>query len=324
MALFGGRSYRPGKRSSSSSSCVSTASLIMFLGFCVLGVWVMTSSSVVPSEILRNWSRDDGKSSSSPRSELLVEDATSDLESRNDAVSFEENSVVEAIEEKVQLVKEEPEQKQTEVPEELEENQTVTDQEDDKKQIEVSLESEEQKTLIEKVDDKKQTKAEGEKKQTKVEGEKKQIKAEGDDDNKLESVTDKNSEIEHKVVESEVKQEEQPSSATDKDNSDSKGQSGEVVIIAAQNWELCNVTADTDYIPCLDNEKGLKSVRNTGHYEHRERHCPAEGPKCLVPLPKGYKPSIEWPRSRDEVILSVMLSLTLSCFLRSNIVFIFT
>lgn len=308
MALFGGRSHRPGKRSSSSSSCVSMVSLVMFLGFCVLVVWVMTSSSVVPSEILRNWSRDDGKTSSSPRSELLVEDATSDSESSNDAVSFEDNSVGGAIDEKVQLVKEvtdggggeedqeqKQKQKQSEVPEESEKNQTVTEKEDDKKQNEVSLESEEQQTVNEK---------EGEKNLTKEEGEKKQTKTEGDDDNKLESVTDKNSEIQHKVVESEseVKHEEQPSSTTNKYNSDSKGQSGKVELIAAQNWELCNVTADTDYIPCLDNEKGLKSVRNTGHYEHRERHCPAEGPKCLVPLPKGYKPSIEWPRSRDEVI----------------------
>ncbi|KAF9623126.1 hypothetical protein IFM89_037642 [Coptis chinensis] len=66
-------------------------------------------------------------------------------------------------------------------------------------------------------------------------------------------------------------------------------------------WVLCNVTAGADYIPCLDNEEALKRIHNTGHYEHRERHCPDEGPSCLVPVPDGYKRSIEWPTSRDKI-----------------------
>ncbi|KAF5181665.1 S-adenosyl-l-methionine-dependent methyltransferases superfamily protein [Thalictrum thalictroides] len=66
-------------------------------------------------------------------------------------------------------------------------------------------------------------------------------------------------------------------------------------------WELCNVTAGADYIPCLDNEEALKHIHNTGHYEHRERHCPREGPNCLVPIPEGYKKSMEWPTSREKI-----------------------
>ncbi|KAI4327662.1 hypothetical protein L6164_020097 [Bauhinia variegata] len=68
-------------------------------------------------------------------------------------------------------------------------------------------------------------------------------------------------------------------------------------------WLLCNVTADTDYIPCLDNQKAIKQLRTTRHFEHRERHCPPleEAPTCLVPLPKGYKTPIEWPSSRDKI-----------------------
>lgn len=71
--------------------------------------------------------------------------------------------------------------------------------------------------------------------------------------------------------------------------------------IYGYTWELCNVSAGADYIPCLDNEKFLKKLHTTGHYEHRERHCPEEGPSCLVPLPVGYKQSIEWPQSRDKI-----------------------
>ncbi|XP_062102507.1 probable methyltransferase PMT27 [Humulus lupulus] len=66
-------------------------------------------------------------------------------------------------------------------------------------------------------------------------------------------------------------------------------------------WQLCNVTAGPDYIPCLDNEKAVKKLRSTRHFEHRERHCPEEGPMCLVPVPEGYKRSIEWPTSRDKI-----------------------
>ncbi|XP_021908319.1 probable methyltransferase PMT27 [Carica papaya] len=66
-------------------------------------------------------------------------------------------------------------------------------------------------------------------------------------------------------------------------------------------WRLCNVTAGPDYIPCLDNVKALRLLKTTGHFEHRERHCPEDPPTCLVPLPEGYKWSIQWPKSRDKI-----------------------
>ncbi|KAG0554549.1 hypothetical protein KC19_12G099500 [Ceratodon purpureus] len=67
-------------------------------------------------------------------------------------------------------------------------------------------------------------------------------------------------------------------------------------------WKLCNWSGAQDYIPCLDNKKWLSIHRQRKHYEHRERHCPTreELPKCLVPLPPGYKAHIKWPESRSE------------------------
>ncbi|KAF0903696.1 hypothetical protein E2562_029068 [Oryza meyeriana var. granulata] len=64
-----------------------------------------------------------------------------------------------------------------------------------------------------------------------------------------------------------------------------------------------SATAGPDYIPCLDNEKAIKKLRpeNYRRYEHRERHCPDEGPMCLVPLPAGYRRPVEWPKSRDRI-----------------------
>ncbi|KAJ4897312.1 putative methyltransferase PMT26 [Raphanus sativus] len=66
-------------------------------------------------------------------------------------------------------------------------------------------------------------------------------------------------------------------------------------------WTLCNTTAGPDYIPCLDNVQAIKSLKDTKHYEHRERHCPDSPPTCLVPLPEGYKRPIEWPKSREKI-----------------------
>ena len=68
-------------------------------------------------------------------------------------------------------------------------------------------------------------------------------------------------------------------------------------------WRLCQWDGAQDYIPCLDNKKWLTIHRRRKHYEHRERHCPTpeEMPKCLVPLPPGYRAHIKWPDSRSEV-----------------------
>ncbi|XP_029127616.1 probable methyltransferase PMT27 [Cajanus cajan] len=80
-----------------------------------------------------------------------------------------------------------------------------------------------------------------------------------------------------------------------------KGESNTVDKLEDHTWLLCNNTAGADYIPCLDNEKAIKLLRSTKHYEHRERHCPEDPPTCLVPIPSGYKTPIEWPSSRDKI-----------------------
>ncbi|PNX73477.1 putative methyltransferase PMT27-like protein, partial [Trifolium pratense] len=85
-------------------------------------------------------------------------------------------------------------------------------------------------------------------------------------------------------------------------NNESGSSSSGVVDQEGQDlkWSICNVTAGADYIPCLDNEKYLKTSHRK-HYEHRERHCPEDAPTCLVSLPKGYKTHVPWPGSRDKI-----------------------
>ncbi|KAI9164804.1 hypothetical protein LWI28_002393 [Acer negundo] len=89
----------------------------------------------------------------------------------------------------------------------------------------------------------------------------------------------------------------QSASEKERREDESKGKES----IYGYSWHLCNESTGPDFIPCLDNEKALRKLRTTLHYEHRERHCPEEGPTCLVPLPEGYKKPIKWPHSRDKI-----------------------
>ncbi|KAH7443842.1 hypothetical protein KP509_02G052800 [Ceratopteris richardii] len=75
--------------------------------------------------------------------------------------------------------------------------------------------------------------------------------------------------------------------------------------VPVYKWEKCGWDSAMDYIPCLDNKEAIKRLPSRRRFQHRERHCPAADrfPMCLVPLPKGYKVPIRWPRSRSEIWL---------------------
>ncbi|KAJ8443939.1 hypothetical protein Cgig2_032763 [Carnegiea gigantea] len=68
-------------------------------------------------------------------------------------------------------------------------------------------------------------------------------------------------------------------------------------------WKVCEGPVAVDYIPCLDNFKAMKKLKKNlkKHMAHRERHCPTPSPRCLVPLPRGYKLPILWPKSREMI-----------------------
>lgn len=115
-------------------------------------------------------------------------------------------------------------------------------------------------------------------------------------------------EREQSYVESEVVNDQIKSVSTEEAESQIVKESQEYSLNEDQNsyhWKLCNTTAGPDYIPCLDNWQAIRRLPSTKHYEHRERHCPGEVPTCLVPLPKGYRQSIEWPQSRNKVLLCI-------------------
>uniref|UniRef100_A0A2P2NFE7 Methyltransferase n=1 Tax=Rhizophora mucronata TaxID=61149 RepID=A0A2P2NFE7_RHIMU len=80
----------------------------------------------------------------------------------------------------------------------------------------------------------------------------------------------------------------------DSENKDSR--------VRVKRFELCPESM-REYIPCMDNVDAIKKLKSTERGEKFERHCPEQGKRlnCLVPPPKGYRPPIPWPRSRDEV-----------------------
>ncbi|KAL3834816.1 hypothetical protein ACJIZ3_009552 [Penstemon smallii] len=71
--------------------------------------------------------------------------------------------------------------------------------------------------------------------------------------------------------------------------------------VVGVDWELCKGPGAEDYIPCLDNWQAIKELTSRRHMEHRERHCPDPSPRCLVPMPQGYKVPVPWPKSRDMI-----------------------
>ncbi|CAK9134822.1 unnamed protein product [Ilex paraguariensis] len=75
--------------------------------------------------------------------------------------------------------------------------------------------------------------------------------------------------------------------------------------VSVKKFRLCRESM-REYIPCLDNVEAIKRLNSTEKGEKFERHCPEKGHglNCLVPPPKGYRPPIPWPRSRDEVWFS--------------------
>lgn len=87
-----------------------------------------------------------------------------------------------------------------------------------------------------------------------------------------------------------------------------EGESGVRVRVKVERYKVCDRRM-VDYIPCLDNAEVIERWRSSLRGERYERHCPEEGKglNCLVPMPKGYRIPILWPKSRDEVLFGLQL-----------------
>jgi hypothetical protein len=328
MAL--GKYSRVDGRRSSSGYC-STVTIVVFVALCLIGVWMMTSSSVVPEgngEVAQ-------ESKNEVKEQSEVREQVSDTDNSN-ARQFEDNpgdlpedatkgdSNVNS-EDNSNLV-EKQEEKSSEETKTEDEGKKTEDEGTNTENAELNSEATENNKDSGETSTKESDSNESQKKEESDESEKKS----GNSD----ETTDSN--IEEKVEQSDNKESDENSSEKNTDDNAKDQTSNEVYPSGAQsellkesttqtgsfstqaaesknekesqessktgyNWKVCNVTAGPDFIPCLDNLKAIRSLHSTKHYEHRERHCPEEPPTCLVSLPEGYKRSIEWPKSREKV-----------------------
>ncbi|KAL0449850.1 UNVERIFIED_CONTAM: putative methyltransferase PMT26 [Sesamum latifolium] len=352
MAL--GKYSRVDGRKSSSSYC-STVTVVVFVALCLVGVWMMTSSSVVPVQ--------NSDVSQENKNEVKTPVTESNAENSNDARNDESSKP--AVEDNGP--RDEGQQKQFEDSQgDLPEDATKVDNNVSTNQVEKNdkpegtennnADKQEEKPVEEKKDDVLEKKEDGPKDESenaaknKVDGEPQvenkesesgETKANNPDDNEKKSeensVKTDGEKGEAQVVE---KEENKKDEKTDQGPTEKKDNPPEVFPSGAQSellnestiqngsfstqatesknakevqgasqpqnqntysWKLCNTTAGPDYIPCLDNLEAIMKLRTTKHYEHRERHCPDNPPTCLVPMPEGYRRSIEWPTSREKI-----------------------
>ena len=334
---FGRGGKMDGRRpSSSSSSFCTTTTVVVFVALCLVGAWMMTSSTVFPLEISSN-KKPVVKQQPAPVNFGTSEDAASgntgegsgkfEDTDNNDTTVPEELSNNEAPEKEksTENMAEKPEEKEPEQPKEKERTKDMFDDANGKSEgwsDDVKNDGDRDKS-----EEKKDDEITNESGEEKPDGERKddqEEKSEGD------ATQEEQPQIEEKVEETGEKEQSSNSNEVFPDGAqsellkESNAQNGSFPTQAAESknekevqasskslgdetsysWKLCNSSVSMDYIPCLDNVKAIKKLRSTKHYEHRERHCPEEPPTCLVPLPEGYKRPIEWPKSRDKVIMS--------------------
>ncbi|KAF7834137.1 putative methyltransferase PMT26 [Senna tora] len=323
----------------SPSSYWSTVTIVVFVALCLVGVWMMTSSSVVPvqnaeenknevkeqSEVKKQVSdSNDGNPQQFEDSQgVFPDDATkgdsnvtskssSDVPEKQEEKSSEDtktgdgdpktedrNANTESIDSNSEATENNKGTKETSNKEKPEENSFIqkSDTDDNKKSVSVGSENNLDKTS--------ETKDSGieEKVEQTTNSESSESSSEKKTDDNVK--TPGSNEVFPSGAQSELLNESttqtgpwSTQAVESKNEKESQNLSNQPT---GSNWKLCNATAGPDFIPCLDNWEAIRSLRSTKHYEHRERHCPSESPTCLVPLPEGYKPSIEWPKSRDKI-----------------------
>ncbi|KAK7353717.1 hypothetical protein VNO80_19168 [Phaseolus coccineus] len=330
-----------------SSSWCSTVTVVVFVALCLVGVWMMTSSSVVPVH--------NGDEAQETKNEVkeqtdIKEEAAVEISNSNTR-QFEDNpgdlpedatkGDINVSSEDNPNLSEKQDEKSEENPVDRSSEDTKTD---DKSSEDTTTENEDKKTEDEgsnTENDSNSDSAENNKDsdETSTKDSDDNNKSDTDESEKQSDNSDETTDIriEEKVEESDNKESDENSSEKNTNDNTKEQSSNEVYPSGAQselqdetttetgswstqaaesksekesqesskptgyNWKVCNVSAGPDFIPCLDNWKAIRTLRSTKHYEHRERHCPEEPPTCVVPVPEGYKRSIEWPRSREKI-----------------------
>jgi SAM-dependent methyltransferase len=295
------RGPRNDTRKSSSSYC-SGITIVLFVAFCLVGVWMMTSATVVPVEFSLADSR-----RSENRDDKLPANSGPDLSegnSGNKPEEFKENPVQRTEEEPNRNKEEGGSNKDpTSVPGNGSEktSERINDErgyenngkDENFQKIEENFPDGSEEDF-EKMNDNQESENTEKEKKSQEAGQK--VKENLPDGAQAELLNETSTQTGSWLTQD-------TESKNEKEKIQNSNPNSLTILDKKFNhsWKLCNATAGADYIPCLDNVKVIKKLRSTKHYEHRERHCPELGPICLVPLPNGYKSPIKWPISRDKI-----------------------
>ncbi|XP_019464588.1 PREDICTED: probable methyltransferase PMT26 isoform X4 [Lupinus angustifolius] len=299
------------------SNYCSTVTIVVFLALCLVGVWIMTSSSSVPAkeDIVQETNNNE------------VKQPVTDTTSNTNTQKFDDNPGD---------ISEDSTKGDNSVPVTSEDNPAVPEKQEEK----LEGKNEEKSSEDNKTEDGGDNKTEDKDSQTenaesnsenKKDGVDNSSKGDSEETSSMKSDSDESSKTTEEKVEERGNEESDESSKSNENKTDDTVSGAQSDIVnesttqngsfstqatesnkenesqgssqqtATHNWKVCNVTAGSDYIPCLDNMKAIKQLKTTKHYEHRERHCPEEPPTCLVSLPEGYRRSIEWPKSREKI-----------------------
>ncbi|KAK8681806.1 hypothetical protein V6N13_054207 [Hibiscus sabdariffa] len=313
------------------SSYCSTAAIVVFVAFCLVGIWMFMSSSVVPVQSSELSSQETGNEVKQTLQESvskhfddtsgdLPEDATredgtgmagivsgnTDEESRNSAEENREEN--HGNESSVEVTETENEQKRVdgddgngemnsrEGESNLETGQAENEAGEMNNNVQAESEESSGENRSESAEEKNEQNQDENSEQSSVEN-----NAESEENNQT------SNEVLPAAAQSEILTESTTqigawsTQAEESQNEKKSQQSSTSSETNGHQWKVCKSTAGPDYIPCLDNWQVIRKLPSTKHYEHRERHCPDEAPTCLVPLPEGYKRSIKWPKSRDKI-----------------------
>ncbi|KAI7737328.1 hypothetical protein M8C21_016186, partial [Ambrosia artemisiifolia] len=288
------------------SSC-STATIIVVVGVCLVGVWMFMSSSVAPGQNSDVPAVQESKQTESTKVSSF-EDNSGDVSSDDSAkdegnqenTQNEESSTNDAetnTEDESKSSEEKSNDSENSNSESNESENSNSESNESENSNSESNESENSNSDSNGSENSNSETNEPEKKEEKVE---KDETEESSNDNKT---TDLSAAAESEISKETNAQNGAFSTQAAESASEKKSQKPS---ISKQNqdayqWKTCNVTAGPDYIPCLDNFEAIRHLHGRSHYEHRERHCPTDPPTCLVPLPVGYKTPIKWPRSREQI-----------------------
>ncbi|GMI78361.1 hypothetical protein like AT1G29470 [Hibiscus trionum] len=318
------------------SSYCSTAAIVVFVAFCLVGIWMFMSSSVVPvqnSELSSQETGNEVKQTLQVSVSKQFDDTSGDISedaTREDGTGMASEVSGNTDEESRNSAEENREEKHGN-----ESSDEVTETENEQKRVdgddgngdgkdgemnsregEANLETGQAENEAGEMNNNVQAESEESSGENRSKSAEEKIE-QNQDENSEQSAVENNAEIEEK---NQTSNEDLPAAAqseiltesttqigawsTQAEESQNEKKSQQSSTSSGNNghqWKVCKSTAGPDYIPCLDNWQVIKKLPSTKHYEHRERHCPDEAPTCLVPLPEGYKRSIKWPKSRDKI-----------------------